>query len=250
MDFLKYWWNAALQAFDFSKGIVEMICFLLLLFVGLGGPRLLTKYCPKTIARIEDIPGFKNETQRSAIFFLVLFMGYLVAVGPYLMHKEQEKNNETLRAELAQQVKTNWLETVDTRRLDKLEEVSSKRRLLSQEDIDSVIQCLSNSPVKCKVFLRPSIFDSSALEYASQLESVFTKAAFETLSENVQELRGDSALAWGFTGERLYTTDIKHPPRCAIIIQKCFIGIGRTMPGAASEHTDSNMVIIAIGGRP
>jgi hypothetical protein len=98
------------------------------------------------------------------------------------------------------------------------------------------------------VFLRPAVFDSGAIEYASQLEQVLRSAGFDTAFEDMQNLSSDATIAYDFTGERLVVAP--KPPLHALLIQKCFRVIGRTMPAVTNWSGHSNTVVIAVGGRP
>jgi hypothetical protein len=125
----------------------------------------------------------------------------------------------------------------------------SKSRRLTEADRTAVVGCLSASNIKGTIKLRPAITDAEAIEYSDALEKLFLAAGFQ-VTNFAGTFDGDAVMTWGFTGERILLNDTKHPPPHAAVVQKCFIDIGRTMPGETHAGVETNTLVIAIGGRP
>jgi hypothetical protein len=122
--------------------------------------------------------------------------------------------------------------------------------LLSKEEIAQLTESLRKFGNKGKVFVCPAIFNSGALEYAEQLGTLFKGAGFEVRSVDIEKLEKDYVTSFPFSGVRIRIADKANPPPHAAYIQKCFVAIGREMPGDIDKDVDPDTVLIAIGGRP
>jgi hypothetical protein len=89
MEYLWFWIESIYRAFSFSRGALEMIWFLLAIGGGLGALKVIQEKAPKLIKAVEDVPCLKTERSRNVTAFLLLFMGYVVLVGPYQMYREE-----------------------------------------------------------------------------------------------------------------------------------------------------------------
>jgi hypothetical protein len=89
MDYLEFWLSSTRRAFDFSRGWIDFIGFIILLFVGFGGWSVVKKTCPRVLSKVESIPGLQDENKRVVVIFAILFFGYVVAIGPYELFQEK-----------------------------------------------------------------------------------------------------------------------------------------------------------------
>jgi hypothetical protein len=85
MDYLYFWGRYILRAFDFSRGVIDLIAFLIVL----GGSYGVFKMLPKKVTAKLDALGVNNEPKRVGFLFLVSLILYTVALGPYELYQER-----------------------------------------------------------------------------------------------------------------------------------------------------------------